>query len=84
MAILLKIKKPFVYSWNEDVGRIKKEEELPKFSPSELIGRTFLMDMENGERVKAQVMRKLNDWDAHNHQNIKFLLKLLIKMWKKS
>ena len=21
-------------------------------------------------------MRKLNDWDAHNHQNIKFLLKI--------
>ena len=31
----------FVYSWNEDACRINKEEELPKFTLAELIGRSF-------------------------------------------
>ena len=66
----------FAYSQNEDVFRINKEEELSKFTPAELIGRSFLVDLEDGQRVKAQVIRKLNNWDSQNHQNIKFLLKI--------
>ena len=46
------------------------------FSPSELIRRTFLYKIENGEKLRAEVARKLNDWDSQNHQNIKFLLKI--------
>ena len=65
----------FVCSWNEDACRINKEEELSKFTPVELIGRSFLVCLEEGQRVKSQVIRKLNDWDSQNHQNIKFLLK---------
>ena len=48
----------FAYSWNENAFRINKEEELPKFIPAELIGRSFLVDLENGQRNKAQVIRK--------------------------
>ena len=32
--------------------------------------------MENGEKLRAEVARKLNDWDSQNHKNIKFLLKI--------
>ena len=32
--------------------------------------------MENRERLRAEVVRKLNDWDSDNHQNTKFLLKI--------
>ena len=30
--------------------------------------------MENGEKWRAKIARKLNDWDADNHKNIKFIL----------
>ena len=32
--------------------------------------------MKNGEKLRAEVARKLNDWDSDNHQNIKFLLRI--------
>ena len=64
----------FVYSWNQDACKIDKVEDLPKFSPSELIGRTFLYKMDNGKKLKAKVIRKLDTWDADNHQNIKLLV----------
>ena len=66
----------FIYSWNKDICKVDKPEDLPRFSPSELIGRTFLYEMENGEKLRAEVARKLNDWDSQNHKNIKFLLKI--------
>ena len=47
---------------------------LATFLPSELIGRTFLYEIENGEKLRTKVARKLNDWDADNHKNIKFIL----------
>ena len=62
----------FIYSWNKDICKVDKPEDLPRFSPSELIGRTFLYEMENEEKLRAEVARKLNDWDSQNHQNIKF------------
>ena len=60
----------FIYSWNEDVYKIDKPEDLLCFSPSELIGCTFLCKIENEEKLRAEVARKLNDWDADNHKNI--------------
>ena len=47
---------------------------LPKFAPDELVGRTFLHDTGNGERVRAEIVKKIEDLDAENHKNIKFLV----------
>ena len=52
------------------------EVELPKFAPDELIGLTFLRDTPDGQRVRAQVLQKVNDFESPNHKNLKFLLKL--------
>ena len=49
---------------------------MPCFSPSELIGHTFLYKIENEENLRTEVARKLNDWDADNHKNIKFILNI--------
>ena len=35
---------------------------------------TYLKETENGEKVRARVVKKINDDDALNHQNIKFLV----------
>ena len=66
----------FVYSWNQDVCKIDKIEDLPQFSPSELIGRTILYKMDNGEKLRAEVVRKLDTWDSDNHKNIKLLVSI--------
>ena len=66
----------FVYSWNQDACKIDKVEDLPKFSPSKLIGRTFLYEMNNREKFRVKVMKKLDTWDADNHQNIKLLVNI--------
>ena len=47
---------------------------LPRFSPDELIGLTFLHDTGDGERVRAKITKKIKDKDAENHQWIKMLL----------
>ena len=46
----------------------------PRFSPDELIGLTFLHDVENGQRVRAKIIKKIMDRDADNHERIKMLL----------
>ena len=51
------------------------EVNLPKFSPEELIGVTFLKDTDHGQRVRAKIVQKINDLDALNHQNIKMIVK---------
>jgi hypothetical protein len=38
------------------------------------LGKTFLYTTQNGEQVKAQVIKKINDLDAAEHINIKFLI----------
>ena len=50
--------------------------KLPWFSPDELIGLSFLKELGDVQKVRAQVIRKIKDWDAQNYQNIKFFLKL--------
>jgi hypothetical protein len=52
------------------------EARVPKFSPEELVGRSFLKQMDNGDVLRAEVVRKINDVDAGNHKNLKMLLKL--------
>jgi hypothetical protein len=53
-----------------------KKVTLPTFSPDELVGRTFLRDLPDGQRVRAEVVKKVLDRDAENHEQIKMLLKL--------
>jgi len=50
--------------------------ELPKFSPEELIGVTFLRETQDGEKVRAKIVRKVIDRDAEDHKNIKMLVSL--------
>ena len=45
----------FIYLWNEDVCKVDKPEDLPRFSPSELIRRTFLYEMKNGEKLRQKL-----------------------------
>ena len=34
------------------------------------------MELDDGQKVRAQVIKRINDWDSKNHQSIKLLLKL--------
>ena len=52
------------------------ELKLPRFSIEELMGRTFLVDMEDGQRLCAEIIQKINEQDAQNHKNIKLLCKV--------
>ena len=49
---------------------------LPKFSPDELMERTFLFTTEDGQRIRSSIVKKIEDQDSQNHQNIKFLCKV--------
>ena len=49
---------------------------LPTFSPEELIGMTFLYDVDDDQHLRAKVVHQVIDRDAQNHQNLKFLLSL--------
>ena len=55
------------------------EVELPRFAPDELIGLTFLRDTPDGQRVRAQLLQKVNDFESLNHKNLKFLLTFLAR-----
>ena len=46
---------------------------LPRFSPEELMKRTFIYPTDDGQKLRAKIIQKINDADADNHQNIKFL-----------
>ena len=46
--------------------------ELPLFSPEELLGLTFLKECEDGQTLRAKVLKHLNEWDKDNHAEIKF------------
>lgn len=56
------------------MGLAPSELEIPKFSPTELLGLTFLRDTEDGGRIRAKVTRQIQDRDAENHTRIKFLV----------
>ena len=52
---------------------------LPKFSPDELVGKSFIRELGEGEdvtRVRALVENKIFDRDKKAHQDIKFLIKV--------
>ena len=46
------------------------------FSLDELLGQTYLEEMEDGQQMRARVSRKILDMDAANHQEIKFLIEV--------
>ena len=48
--------------------------KLPHFSPEELLGLTFLHDITDGQQVRAEVIKRINDMDGENHKNIKFII----------
>eukprot|EP00977_Amphora_coffeiformis_P016109 scaffold4889_cov136-Amphora_coffeaeformis.AAC.2 len=48
--------------------------KLPKFSPEELLGLTFLHDVDDGQQVRAKIVKKILDRDAKNHERIKMLI----------
>jgi len=50
--------------------------EVPKFSPDELLGLSFLRETDTGERFRAKITRKILDRDAQDHQAIKFLISI--------
>jgi len=52
------------------------EVNLPKFSPQELLGLSFLKEQEDGTKIRAKVSKKINDLDSQNHQNIKMLIEV--------
>ena len=52
------------------------ELKLPRFSIEELMGRTFLLDMNDGQRLRAEIVRKIDNQDAKNHTKIKLLCKV--------
>ena len=47
---------------------------LPRFSPDELLGLTYLHDTADGQRVRAKIVKKIMDQDAANHERIKMLV----------
>ena len=66
--------KPVLASANDLLNLDPSAQELPKFSPDELLGLTYLHDVGDGEKMRAKITRKIIDRDAQNHQNIKFLV----------
>ena len=47
---------------------------IPKFSSEELLGLTLTVPMDDGEQIRAKVVQKINDRQAQDYQQIKFLL----------
>ena len=48
---------------------------LPRFSVTDLIGMTFIHDVDD-QKIRAKVVKQVNDRDAENHQRIKFLISI--------
>jgi hypothetical protein len=72
------VSKPILFSASDlsglDIDPLNLK--LAYFSPDELIGLTFIRDMEDGHKFRATVARKILDNDATNHQSIKFLVEM--------
>ena len=66
--------RPIIHSVSDKMGVDPSILQLPKFSPEELLGRTFVRETEDGEKVSARVTRKIIDRDAQDHQQIKLLV----------
>ena len=52
---------------------------MPEFDPDDLIGRTFLLPpQENGERLRAIVMKKVEEIEAQDGNRIQISTSFLI------
>ena len=75
-----------VQSLNDVWTRVRKDEaadaaenpepKFRRFAPDELPGMTFLRELPDGQKVRAEVVRKIEDMHAQNHKDIMFLLDL--------
>ena len=50
--------------------------KLPRFSPDELMGQTFIRTDEEGNHYAAKIVRKITDKDAENYKKIQFLVEI--------
>ena len=50
------------------------EINLPTFSPTELLGKSFLTTDMDGNKFKATIIKKIQDKEAATHQDLKFLI----------
>ena len=64
-------KEPTIYNMQD---RYDVPIKLPRFSPEELLGITFLYDTDDDQKVRATVSKKILDRDAENHERIKMLI----------
>ena len=53
-----------------------KQVQLPTFSPAELLGRDFIFKNSDGEPFKGKVIKRLNDLEGQNNENIKFIVEV--------
>jgi hypothetical protein len=49
---------------------------LPRFSPEELLGKSFVRTLDDGKSYRATFVRRIQDHDAENHNRNKFLVEL--------
>ena len=52
------------------------DSKMPQFSPNELIGKTFVRTLDDGNSYRATLLLKIQDHETENHANIKFLVEL--------
>jgi hypothetical protein len=50
--------------------------DLPKFLPEELLGLTFLRELDDGKSYRAKIVQNIIDNDNSNHEKIKFLVEI--------
>ena len=48
--------------------------KLPRFTPEELMGLSFLHELPDGQKVRAKIVKKIQDLDAANHERIKMIV----------
>jgi hypothetical protein len=52
------------------------ELRLPSFTPAELLNQTFIRENDAGQKLRAKVIRQVQEMDDDNHRKIKFLVEL--------
>jgi hypothetical protein len=48
--------------------------KITPFSPDELLGKTIVRTLDDGNSYHATIMRKIQDLEAENHAHFKFLV----------
>ena len=72
-------RKPILMSASElpDGKYIERSElRLPKFTPEELLGLTFIRETADGQKVRAKIVRQIIELEDKAHEKIKFLCEL--------